>query len=130
MRRCVIDLSDSEGEDGEDVVMGDVSGHSKDRWGGRSGFVSPAPIRPTVMTLASASRWTPPPISAPTQGVSAVVLASSGTMSPAALMEKEIEIRKMRELIAQREQNRLKKVTVCLSNFFFFFFCYSFSTFE
>lgn len=128
MRRCVIDLSDSEGEDGEDIVMGDLSGHNKDRWGRRSGFVSPAPTRPTVMTLASASRWTPPPVSATTQGLSAVALASGGTMSPAALMEKEIEIRKMRELIAQREQNRLKKVTVCLSNFLFF--CYSLSTFD
>ncbi|EGN98302.1 hypothetical protein SERLA73DRAFT_183238, partial [Serpula lacrymans var. lacrymans S7.3] len=36
--------------------------------------------------------------------------AMTGTMSPAALLEKEQEIKKMRELIAQREQNRLKKM--------------------
>ncbi len=36
-------------------------------------------------------------------------------MSPAALAQKESEIRKMRELIAQREEEtRLRKLAVCV----------------
>ncbi|KAF9468491.1 hypothetical protein BDZ94DRAFT_1245487 [Collybia nuda] len=111
MRRCVIDLSDSEGEENTEVIMGDMGGNNvKERRGVRS-FISLAPTRST----AASNRWTPPPASAITPGLSIAASTSNGTMSPAALMEKEIEIRKMRELIAQREQNRMKKVTAARS---------------
>ncbi|KIK57281.1 hypothetical protein GYMLUDRAFT_767922 [Collybiopsis luxurians FD-317 M1] len=79
MRRCVIDLSDSEGEeDPEDVQMKAIS----------SG--------------APSSRYSTPPISAPTP--------SYRTMSPADLAAKEMEIQKMRQMIAEREQGRVKKL--------------------
>jgi hypothetical protein len=113
MRRCVIDLSDSEGEDDEKDAVRDIGGNGKDKWGRHSGFVSPAPVRPTVTTSNAVGGWLTLPVSSVTPGSATVVASSGGTMSPAALMEKEIEIRKMRELIAQREQNRLKKVAVC-----------------
>ncbi|KAJ6585077.1 hypothetical protein B0H19DRAFT_409694 [Mycena capillaripes] len=85
-RKLVIDLSDSEGEGGEDYVMHDAD------WEVGSGYSSPAPGRQSA-TPISAGGWATPP----------------GTMTPAALMEKEQEIRKMRELIAQREMSRKQK---------------------
>ncbi|KAF7365121.1 MADS-box domain-containing protein [Mycena venus] len=83
-RKLVIDLSDSEGEGGEDFVM-----HDGADWENGSGYSSPAPGR---TPLSTGGRATPP-----------------ATMTPAALMEKEQEIRKMRELIAQREMSRKQK---------------------
>ena len=78
--KCVIDLSDSEGEDaGGDVHRG------RTKHINYSLVASPGPTRP-------------PP----------------GNMSPAVLMEKELEILRMKQLIAQREQSRLKKLAVCL----------------
>jgi hypothetical protein len=81
-RKLVIDLSDSEGEGAEDYVMHDAAD-----WENGSGYSSPAPGRQPV------GGWATPP----------------GAMTPAALMEKEQEIRKMRELIAQREMSRKQK---------------------
>ncbi|KAJ7134715.1 hypothetical protein C8R44DRAFT_870318 [Mycena epipterygia] len=87
-RKLVIDLSDSEGEGAEDFVMHEAE------WEGGSGYSSPAPGRyPGAPVSAGAGGWATPP----------------GTMTPAALMEKEQEIRKMRELIAQREKSRMQK---------------------
>jgi hypothetical protein len=77
--KCVIDLSDSEGDDaGGDVHRG------RTKHGNYSLAASPGPTRPP------------------------------GNMSPAVLMEKELEILRMKQLIAQREQSRLKKLAVCL----------------
>lgn len=84
MRRCVIDLSDSE-NDGDDLLVTD--------------------LRTADPELSSAN------------GLFArdPSLLPSRTLSPATLVEKELEIRKMRELIAKREQDsRAKKLTVGL----------------
>jgi len=102
MRRCVIDLSDSE-EEGDEGIMRGVGSHPKDRWGRRSGYSSPAPL---VSSASMPGGWITPP------GMTAAGIASGATMSPAALLEKETEIRKMREMIAQRERDRQKKLTV------------------
>ncbi|KAF8158907.1 hypothetical protein K438DRAFT_1860605 [Mycena galopus ATCC 62051] len=85
-RKLVIDLSDSEGEGGEDYVM-----HEAD-WENGSGYSSPALGWQSVAPLSAGGRSTPP-----------------AAMTPAALMEKEQQIRKMRELIAQREMSRKQK---------------------
>lgn len=110
MRRCVIDLSDSEGEGDGDVAMREIGDYENEGWGetSGSGYSSPRPARaPVVMNAIGASQWPAPPYG-PTPG-------SSRTMSPAALMEKELEIQKMRQLIALREQGRVKKLTVGFS---------------
>ncbi|KAF8073740.1 hypothetical protein FPV67DRAFT_763391 [Lyophyllum atratum] len=107
-RRFIIDLSDSEGEGDGDVVMRDM-GHSESA-GRRSLYGSPAPTRPTVPSLNTSNGWATPPITTATPILSGTSLVQNGIMSPAALMEKEIEIQKMRELIAQREQRRLTKM--------------------
>ncbi|EDR13288.1 uncharacterized protein LACBIDRAFT_308981 [Laccaria bicolor S238N-H82] len=78
--KCVIDLSDSEGEDaGGDVHRGPM----KRKY---SLAASPGPTRPP-----------------------------SGNMSPAVLMEKELEILRMKQLIAEREQSRFKKLAISRS---------------
>ncbi|KAJ7288239.1 hypothetical protein C8J57DRAFT_1494554 [Mycena rebaudengoi] len=93
-RKLVIDLSDSEGE-GEDYVMHDSV--DSERWEAGSGYSSPVPGRAVATPVsAGGAGWATPPI--------------GGNMTPAALMEKEQEIRKMRELIAQREKSRMQKV--------------------
>ncbi|KAJ4482028.1 hypothetical protein J3R30DRAFT_3455971 [Lentinula aciculospora] len=85
MRRCVIDLSDSEGElDGEDVQMKSVP----------------------VPTGTTSSRYSTPP----TYSVAATAHPDYRTMSPAALAVKELEIQKMRQMIAEREQGRRRKL--------------------
>ncbi|KAJ7600714.1 hypothetical protein C8J56DRAFT_911077 [Mycena floridula] len=99
MRRCVIDLSDSEGDGDEDSIIQDVADYERDRYS--SGYSSPAPglTKPASM----GNGW---------DTFQATVVGPHRTMSPAALMEKEKEIVKMRQLIAQREQtSRAKKLT-------------------
>jgi hypothetical protein len=91
MRRCVIDLSDSEddGGGGPGVVGENGTGVDYDRgWRGEG----------------SNNGWATPP--------SVNLGGRVGAISPAALVEKEEEIRKMRELIAQRERSRLKKLAM------------------
>jgi hypothetical protein len=99
MRRCVIDLSDSEDDgDGETPRMEGDRDHR---------IYSPLPTRAYASTPhnANGGDLVPGP---PSNG-------HSGTQSPAALFAKEEEIKKMRELIALREQSRLKKLAaVCL----------------
>ncbi|KAJ3759906.1 hypothetical protein EV360DRAFT_40892 [Lentinula raphanica] len=86
MRRCVIDLSDSESDgDGEDVRMKSV----------------PVP--------SEANRYSTPPVS-----ISAAVTPDHRTMSPGALASKELEIQKMRQMIAEREEGRRRKLMVGL----------------
>lgn len=75
--KCVIDLSDSEGEDA-------------------GGAVHRGPLKRKYSLAASPGPTRPP----------------SGNMSPAVLMEKELEILRMKQLIAQREQSRFKKLAV------------------
>ncbi|KAJ7069770.1 hypothetical protein C8F01DRAFT_1113918 [Mycena amicta] len=70
----------SDSEGGDDYAMQDVA--DTDNWEGGSGYLSPIPGR--------AGFGTPP-------------------VAPASLVEKEEEIRKMRELIAQREKSRLQR---------------------
>ncbi|KAF5382596.1 hypothetical protein D9615_002894 [Tricholomella constricta] len=113
-RRFIIDLSDSEGEDDTDVVMRDVG--QKETVTRRSVYASPVPTRPSVPNLNTSSGWATPPVSTPTPTLSTAVITMSGTMSPAALLEKEIEIQKMRELIAEREQRRQNKFAAMKAN--------------
>ena len=89
-RRCVIELSDSEEEEGPQPstqqLHEEAARQRKEyhRQGRQSSYASPAPFK------------------------------TSDVMSPAALAQKESEIRKMRELIAQREEEtRLRKLAVC-----------------
>ncbi|KAJ7212022.1 hypothetical protein GGX14DRAFT_362304 [Mycena pura] len=89
-RKLVIDLSDSEG--GEDFALHDSA--EPDRFDGGSGYSSPAPGWFSATPVNTG--WATPP--------------SIGANTPAALVEKEQEIRKMRELIAQREKSRMQKV--------------------
>ncbi|OSD07520.1 hypothetical protein PYCCODRAFT_1430773 [Trametes coccinea BRFM310] len=87
-RRCIIDLSDSEAEE-DNSMKQDL-----------------APLRTDSRGPKAAS---PQPSAAPTprhHSPKVVVPA----ITPAILEEKEAEIRRMRELIAQREQNRKKKL--------------------
>jgi hypothetical protein len=89
-RRCVIDLSDSEDDDEQDIKnhlqsTEDQPWLKRDRRSKASNYHSPASTKSSL----------------------------SGNQSPAALMMKELEIRRMRELIAKREEEtRLKKLAV------------------
>ncbi|KZP33405.1 hypothetical protein FIBSPDRAFT_306125 [Athelia psychrophila] len=91
MRRCVIDLSDSE-DDGE----GDAH-HGESLRGSRQ--YSPVPTRASIPSGGNGS-W------------NQQQHRSNGhrNQSPAELYAKEEEIKQMKELIAQREQSRLKKL--------------------
>ena len=89
-RRCVIDLSDSEDEYLEDT---DTPPHPRTLPLGRHGsfnshFTTNGPFSGTN---------TPPPI-------------GGNSLSGATLFEKELEIKRMREMIAQKEQMRLRKL--------------------
>ncbi|KAH9851530.1 hypothetical protein C2E23DRAFT_732716 [Lenzites betulinus] len=88
-RRCVIDVSDSEDDEHDPVRGGDFPMRTDSR---ASKVVTPQ------LTAAPTPRGQSPGIPpAPT---------------PSVLQEKEEAIRKMRELIAQREQSRKKKIPV------------------
>ncbi|KAG6891649.1 hypothetical protein C0992_012698 [Termitomyces sp. T32_za158] len=97
--RCIIDVSDSEGEGDGDVVMRDM----QTAW--RSGYASPAPTKPFLAHL-NTNGWATPPVSTPTPTPG--IATPTGTMTPAVLLEKENEIQRMREIIAQKER-RLKE---------------------
>ncbi|KAI0081661.1 hypothetical protein K474DRAFT_1260203 [Panus rudis PR-1116 ss-1] len=92
-RRMVIELSDDEGE-GEDG--GNRHHHQQS-------------------SSATNSRYRPYP-SRGGQASSSTVVSSSRPITPSILQEKETEIRRMRELIAKAEEERLKKK--CYSSFF------------
>ncbi|TFK74844.1 hypothetical protein BDN72DRAFT_635775 [Pluteus cervinus] len=96
VRRFVIDISDSEGDD--EIYAREPVGGEQDVKNGRLPFGQSRPI-PQSATVPNAHR--------DPQGSSSV-----GVMSPASLVQKELEIQRMRELIAQREQ---KLAAVCLS---------------
>jgi hypothetical protein len=105
MRRCVIDLSDSEDD-------GDGEAHRMESERGQR-IYSPLPTRahaatPSMPHVANGGDWTLP--------LHHISNGKSGTQSPAALLAKEEEIKKMRELIAKREQSRLKKLAAVRLN--------------
>ena len=101
VRRCVINLSDSEDDGAMDGSRMDL-GNGRERFVRESSRVgSTTPILPPTQPRAHSGRGTPITPSVP-----------PGALSPAALLEKEEEIRRMRELIAQREKNRLKKLAL------------------
>ena len=85
-RRMVIDLSDSEEEEVEDIIT-----HPRP-------LSSRQPSRPPTRLGVSSSL---PTLGSP---------STSGLATPTALHEKELEIKKMRELIAQRERARMDKL--------------------
>ncbi|KAF8799005.1 hypothetical protein BYT27DRAFT_7228246 [Phlegmacium glaucopus] len=97
-RRCVIDLSDSEDDVEQEVkerlqqsqlIVEDQAWLKRDRRSKASNYHPPASIKSSL----------------------------SGNQSPAALMLKELEIRRMRELIAKREEEtRLKKLASAKSS--------------
>ncbi|KLO08328.1 hypothetical protein SCHPADRAFT_944553 [Schizopora paradoxa] len=92
-RRCVIDLSDS--EDGEDDP------------GGGSGAGEPD-SRHRPMSRNSAPIQSPRPVrSLPSSSMSK---PTSMGPSPSELLKKEQQIQRMKEIIARREQERLKKL--------------------
>ncbi|KAK7056893.1 hypothetical protein VNI00_002611 [Paramarasmius palmivorus] len=84
-RRCVIDLSDD-----EDGVQDDQS-HFNSR---TSGYNTPGLMVPT--TKAEGTGFNTPPVS--------TASSTPRTMSPGALAEKEKEIARMRQMIAERER--------------------------
>jgi hypothetical protein len=89
-RRCVIDLSDSENEDG-------LSHHRPPHAPGIDQPVTQNDRKGKPTVISSPNAATTP----------------SGTVPPSALLQKELEIQKMRELIARREEEtRLKKLAV------------------
>ena len=100
MRRCVIELSDSE-DDGDNQMMGDQVGNGDTR-----------EYPPAVPTARVPSRLAATPTAPSSLGSSN---GNAGQSLPAAsatnaLAEKEEEIKRMRQLIAQREELRLKKL--------------------
>ncbi|KAG6916433.1 hypothetical protein DXG01_006761 [Tephrocybe rancida] len=104
--RCIIDVSDSEGEGDGDVSMRDV----ESSW--RGGYASPVPTKPFIAHL-NTNGWATPPVLTSTPTIASLASTPSGTMSPAALMAKETEIQRMREIIAQKER-KLKEAKVAL----------------
>ncbi|KAG6857166.1 hypothetical protein H0H87_008736 [Tephrocybe sp. NHM501043] len=104
--RCIIDVSDSEGEGDVDISMRDVEAP----W--RAGYASPVPTKPFVAHL-STNGWATPPVSSLTPTITSLASTPNGTLSPAALAAKETEILKMREMIAHKER-KLKEAKVAL----------------
>ena len=95
-RRCVIDLSDSEDDDEQDIKNRLQQSAEDQQWLKRD-------------RRSKASNYHPP---------ASTKSSLSGNQSPAALMMKELEIRRMRELIAKREEEtRLKKLAVVSFHF-------------
>ena len=103
-RRCIIDLSDSEDEE----VSGDESRSSTEPTqssipsGSRSVPIqAPRPVRASG---GLSNRSVPSPANARSP------MMPSGATTPAALLEKEEQIKRMKELIAQRERDKIKKL--------------------
>ena len=86
-RRCIIDLSDSEDE-ADEVNLPDIPSRAESR-----GPKASTPLASVAPTPRINTQTTP-------------------LATPAALLEKEEQIRRMRELIAQREESRLKKLAM------------------
>ncbi|KAG6335559.1 hypothetical protein ID866_3522 [Astraeus odoratus] len=109
MRRCVIELSDSE-DDGDGKVLGRIANGNGREY---SPTVVPAPIRHPSRPASTST----PPVTLSSDNVGSSAMVSSSASGPgiaapstATLMEKEEEIKKMRQLIAEREETRLRKL--------------------
>lgn len=104
-RRCVIDLSDSEEEARDDDAEEPGGVESRDRGGGGpSGLHAPVPSRTSSAMNGTVHRLNTPPAT-----LSVPTTPTINGMSPAALEER---IKKMKELIAVRELNRQKKLSL------------------
>ena len=94
-RKCVIDLSDSEGEDNDGYTTVILDEPPAERH----------PVIPLVR---------PPSTHTPTSARGSVPPSSKGTPSPGvasgSLLEKEEQIKRMREMIQRREQDRLRRL--------------------
>lgn len=90
IRRCVIDLSDSDDEDYSEDAEALPPRRSLPS---RHGSFNPH----FAVTSPFTTTNTPPP-------------AGTASLSGATLLEKELEIKRMREMIAQKEQMRLRKL--------------------
>ena len=99
-RRCVIDLSDSEGEDYSEDTGAPPQPRSlpPSRHGSFNSYF-------TANGQFSATNTPPPP--------------GGNSLSGATLLEKELEIKRMREMIAQKEQMRLRKLVGMLIRYAF-----------
>jgi len=112
MRRCVIELSDSE-DDGDSQVRGDHVGNSDTR--------EYSPAVTTAFTARVPSRLTSTPTMPSSLVSSGVTNGCTGQPFPTAtttnaLAEKEEEIKRMRQLIAEREELRSKKLAAVCSS--------------
>ncbi|EMD40115.1 hypothetical protein CERSUDRAFT_92617 [Gelatoporia subvermispora B] len=95
MRRCVINLSDSEDEVEDSIYGGESSTYLPLR--------GPPTYQPPSRSSSRAGIW-----SSRLNGSPEAI--PSGQSTPVALLEKEQEIKRMRELIQQKEQTRLRKL--------------------
>ncbi|KAI6166733.1 hypothetical protein EDD17DRAFT_1470396 [Pisolithus thermaeus] len=101
MRRCVIELSDSE-DDGDSRLLAQTPNAN-----GRE--YSPAVAAVPTQYSSRLRTTTTPPIAASSGSAQSTGPAAP---PPSALLEKEEEIKKMRQLIAEREEMRLRKLAV------------------
>ncbi|KAI6129625.1 hypothetical protein EDD16DRAFT_1146095 [Pisolithus croceorrhizus] len=101
MRRCIIELSDSE-DDGDGRLLAQTPNAN-----GRE--YSPAVAAVPTHYSSRLRTTTTPPIAASSGSAQSTGLAAP---PPSALLEKEEEIKKMRQLIAEREEMRLRKLAV------------------
>ncbi|KAI6030730.1 hypothetical protein F5J12DRAFT_713856 [Pisolithus orientalis] len=101
MRRCVIELSDSE-DDGDGRLRAQAI-HPNGR------EYSPAVVAAPVHYSSRPRTTTTPPIASSSGSAQSAGLTAP---PPSALLEKEEEIKKMRQLIAEREEMRLRKLAV------------------
>ncbi|KIO02671.1 hypothetical protein M404DRAFT_27583 [Pisolithus tinctorius Marx 270] len=100
-RRCVIELSDSE-DDGDGRLRAQAI-HANGR------EYSPAVVAAPVHYSSRPRTTTTPPIASSSGSAQS---AGFTAPPPSALLEKEEEIKKMRQLIAEREELRLRKLAV------------------
>ncbi|KZT09380.1 uncharacterized protein LAESUDRAFT_756996 [Laetiporus sulphureus 93-53] len=101
MRRCVINLSDSEDDEMEEDVVNIVL---------TNGQYEPGDVSMSSAQAASIPVTRPPSRRGTSQIPHGTARRVSPAAAPATLQEKEEEIRKMKELIARRERERLRKV--------------------
>lgn len=120
-RKCVIDLSDSEEEEQDETT------NTKRAWGTKQSHTSLGRNVPhDGLTPKPPPR--PPTARPPSVGLLPTKPASPAP-SPVTLAEKEQQIRRMKEQIARREQERLKKlaeVSVSSKHLFVWLLCYCF----
>ncbi|KAL5501738.1 hypothetical protein ACEPAH_8998 [Sanghuangporus vaninii] len=102
-RRCVIDLSDSEGDDEHDEIVTEKQLSQIQQAPSSTLNASRVAVTPTPAPRLPSAR------PASTAGLRPPQSASPA-LSPEALEDKERQIKQMREMIARREQERLRKL--------------------